>query len=267
MRKNAGQKIIDAYFNSDYYFTKNDKLRVDANGVITSQNTIIGYFDEREDKYGKYQNFLILTLQNFKSQPSWKTHKEQLAKAANEAGYKVIFVKTIDIFYGEIEEPKSDVYKVIPLSQSYKELLEVAKYSQDEDIKTACCGILLEDMEDVVIGYTYNQKIDGEFIHAEDILCEYCNLFNYKINKVVSLLEPCCDCLKKMIELGVEIIIFSQLHKNKWNTTEYIDYTSSIFSKIEKSKSGKPIIYRRNSNELVTKFYRSKNNDNISRRT
>lgn len=262
MRITAGQKVINAYENYEFYFGRNDTLRVDINGRITSQGTIIGYFESCEDNKGNYHDYMILTLRNFKSQPNWKTHKKQLAKAANSSGYKVIFVPDIDIFYSEIPvKPKDNIwYEPMSLDKIYKDLIEVARYSQDKDIKTACCVIKegYGEQEDEVRAYSYNQFINGEFIHAEEVVEEFCRFLGYVQTYYVSLLEPCYNCLKKIVKSGANKIIFAKLHKNKWNTNDFIELTNKIFSKTIKSSSGKPITFKKIENNKVNSFYKAK---------
>ena len=90
---------MEAYLSGSYFhWNKRCTLRIDNNGIITSQNTPMGYITEIEDEYGRYQSFMILTMQNFKSQPNWSKQKRQLAQAANKQDIMVLFVPHIDIF-------------------------------------------------------------------------------------------------------------------------------------------------------------------------
>ena len=104
-------------------------------------------------------------------------------------------------------------------------------------IKTA--AVLIAGSE--ILGYTYNQDLDEGMVHAEEIICKYIRLLD-KTNEdedldpirhytVFSMLEPCYNCLVKLISHNVDIIHFSHLHKDKWNTEEYIQFTNDIFNK------------------------------------
>ena len=211
LRINNATKVIDAFYYGNYYnFNKSDKLRLTEDNVISDQNTAMGKIVEFwDDALDSYSQFLVLTMKNYKSQPTWKSHKLQLIRSAREHGLPVIFVPEIDIGFGVLDK----TYDI--LSDNYKDLIEVAKYSTDPDIKTSCL---------ICSGYT-----------------------------VLSLLEPCFDCLHKLIEQGANRIYFSQLHKDKWNTEDYIQLTNDIWA----NQLGLlyPVKYDRLENSLVTKFY------------
>ena len=257
MSSNAA-RIFEQYYNGDYAHS-GDQIRLRDDDIL-SQGTIIGRIESLEVGEDYYEQFLILSLQNFKSQKNWKTHKKQLAKAANKAGLPVIIVPELDIGFG-LDERQVDY--IVPISFDdiiAKQLIEVAKYSQDEDIKTAACAILPGYCmkQDKVLAYSYNQYIDGEFRHAEDILCSYISCINEYEDSITyySLLEPCYDCLKLLINACAENIKFAACHKDKWNTIPYIQYTNDIMNKDIKSNSGRPIIYEKVSNKYVNKFYK-----------
>lgn len=209
---------------------------------------------------------MILTMQDFKSQPNWKKQKMQLAHAANKQDIMVLFVPRIDIFtgyenadeyfskYSSNETPSSgNFYDLI-----YKDLIKVAKYSQDQDVKTA--SIVYVDNDDAMHQtlLSYNQLLSGEFIHAEEVLCRYCQSVQSLPGCFITLLEPCINCLRHMIELGAEEIYFGQIHKAKWNTTEFIEYTNSIFNKSIKSYRNRPIAFKKIANKKVEAFYKPK---------
>lgn len=257
MRRNAADKVIEAYENYDLYFDKNSLLRVSPEGMITTQNTPIAYFAELEDRDGVYQDFLVITAQNFRSQSNWKKLKKQLADSANRHGYPVVFVKEIDIFYGEIENNAgNDWNQIISKEETFKKMIEIARYSQDKDIKTACCAF---NENDELIAYTYNQEIAGGFVHAEQILLQYIDALQLgTVNTWLTLLEPCEHCLNSMVEAGAETIWFGHLHKDKWNTQSYIDLTNSIFARAITSYRGRPIVYRKYCSKAIEAFYKPK---------
>ena len=138
----------------------------------------------------EFNQILVITMQDFKSQPSWKIHKKQLAKAANNWGYEVVFIPEIDIGFGQANYQTS--HKPKGYNEYVDDLIKVAKYSKD-DIKTACVAINSIANVDTILSYSYNQFIDGEWKHAEDILCRS---LQYKPTKFYCLLEPCEHCLK-----------------------------------------------------------------------
>lgn len=263
MRKNNAEETLFSY--GDFYYRKNNPIRISNEGIITSQNTIIGYIYDGEVSNGEmYYNFLVLTMQDFKSQKSWKTHKKQLAEAANKCGYMVIFVPNIDIFTGfENNESLSSsqsfgvrYYQTFP--EIFEGLIKVAKYSQDNDLQTACWAAISDKFAESDCIFAYNQLIDGEYVHAEEILCRYLECKTYESRLFVTLLEPCVDCLQRMVNAGAETIFFGHTHKKKWDTREYIDYTNNIFYREVKSNRGRPIVFRKWCNSKVDKFYAPK---------
>ena len=253
-RETNAEKIITGCYIGGYFGNKADKLRLIDN-IIYDMGTPIGKcLDKFDETMDEYSQLLILTMQDFKSQPSWKTHKKKLVKAANAQGLPVIFVPQLDMGFGKTE-----------ITQwSTDELIKVAKYSQDEDIKTA--AVLMAGQE--VIAYTYNQDLDEGMVHAEDILCKYIRLLDQaneedgldpiKHYTVYSMLEPCYNCLVKMIGHNVDIIHFSHLHKDKWNTEEYIQFTNDIFNKDVRTEWNYPVSYHRNAINKIEKFYEVK---------
>lgn len=252
MSTNA-DRIFDQYYNGSYAH-KGDQLRL-RDDEIYSKGTLIGKIENLEYYDGYYENFLVLSLRTFKSQKNWKTHQKQLAKAANEAGMPVIIVPELDIGFG-LEDTSKDVRVIIYNSE---ELITVAKYSQDEDVKTAVCAIKHGNFvtSDKVIAFSYNQYIDGEWMHAEDILCKYleCKELAEDDLEFHTLLEPCYDCLKAMILSGGHRILFAACHKDKWNTSKYIQYVNDIQTKEVRSNSGRPVTYFKFDSRKANKFY------------
>lgn len=258
-RETNAEKIITGCYVGGYFGSKADKLRL-INNVIYDMGTPIGKFiDKWDNEMDEYSQLLVLTMQDFKSQPSWKTHKKKLVEAANAQGLPVIFVPQIDIGFGT---------ELLTFHSDYigQELIKVAKYSQDEDIKTA--AVLMTGQE--IIAYAYNQELDqiSGMIHAEEILCQYIRLLDQsneeeglepiKHYTVYSMLEPCYNCLVKLISHNVDIIHFSHLHKDKWNTEEYIQFTNDIFNKDVRTEWNYPVSYHRNIDKKIEKFYEVK---------
>lgn len=249
MRTTNVEKIFYAYTDGSVYYNKSDKLRLDENNRIIDNGTPIGFFDERyNEETDSFDNFLILTLQDFKSQPSWKNHKKQLALEANKQGFYVLFVPLIDIGFGI--NPMS-MYLRTSLNSIVNDLLKIAKYSQDEDIKTACIGL---DYENKVYVYTYNQLIFGEIEHAEIVLTKYLRNLNSGIT-VYSLLEPCTKCIRAMRDAGAYAIWYSHPHKAKWNTYEYIQLTNDIWTKRYLAFDGMALSYNILAHPKIDKFY------------
>lgn len=263
MRRTIAEEVILSYLNGGFFYRKGNTLKISQSGVITSQNTVMGYFSELEAPDGRYRNFLILTAQNFKSQKNWESQKKALALAANKQEYMVLFVPEIDIFMecenneNSTSSQSSGNLHYQTFDETYTVLIRTAKYSQDKDLQTAAMATLDNEIgPDCVL--SYNQLIDGEFVHAEDVLCQYLECSEQQSKTFIMLLEPCAKCLESMIECGAENIFFGQLHKPKWNTDDYIQITNDIFNKTMLAHSDKPIVLRRMYNKKVDSFYKAK---------
>ena len=252
MSTNA-ERIFEQYMNGDWG-KPNDKIRLRGQDIL-SEGTPIGYIHEYEDECEFTQRIVLLTLQDFKSQHSWKTHRKQLAMAANKAGFPVVFVDQLDMGFGIMYDIAEDT---IPA-----QLIKVAKYSQDEDIKTACCVTLYYDNTDKPSKlYSYNQLIDGEYIHAEEVVLNYIESLGIdKIRTIYSMLEPCYDCLQKTISFMPRYIIYFKNHKVKWDTFNYIQLSNDLFAGrylSEVNNTTYKMHYDKKHDKLIEKFYEEK---------
>ena len=252
MSTNA-ERIFEQYMNGDWG-KPNDKIRLRGQDIL-SEGTPIGYIHEYEDECEFTQRIVLLTLQDFKSQRSWKTHRKQLAMAANKAGFPVVFVEQLDMGFGIMYDIAEDT---IPA-----QLIKVAKYSQDEDIKTACCVTLYYDNTDKPSKlYSYNQLIDGEYVHAEEVVLNYIESLGIdKIRTIYSMLEPCYDCLQKTISFMPRYIIYFKNHKAKWDTWDYIQLSNDLFAGrylSEVNNMTYRMHYDKKHDKLIEKFYEEK---------
>lgn len=252
MKQNNAERVIGHYITAWALYARSDTLRMQDDYTITSCGTPIGKIIPGElNQLDEYVDFLVLTAQDFKSQPSWRAHKRALAKAANNAGLLVVFVPQLDIGFGLGEQSYEDkeIYAVNKL------LLRIAKYSTDPDIKTAAACFKQGD----ILALSYNQFVNDTWHHAEQVLVDYaltidkntCDLVDWQM-----LLEPCTNCLSSMIKVGAQSMIFSQKHKQKWDTDEYIDMTQDIFNGKLRSPNGHKICLRKLNDLMVDKFYK-----------
>ena len=250
-RETNAEKIITGCYVGNYFGSKADKLRLIDN-VIYDTGTPIGKFiewwDELKDEYAQ---LLVLTMQDFKSQPSWKTHKKKLIEAANAQGLPVVFVPDIDIGFGTIT-------RKLDFETIGKELIKVAKYSV---VKSS--AVLAAGQE--ILAYTYSQDLDEGIVSAEEILCKFIRLID-KTNEeecldpivhyfVYSTIEPDYKSLVKLISHNVDIIQFSHLHDQSLNTEDYIQFTNDIFSKAVRTEQNYSVSYYRNIDKKIEKFY------------
>jgi deoxycytidylate deaminase len=254
MSSNA-ERIFEQYMNGDWGKPK-DKIRLRGQDIL-SEGTPIGYIHEYEDEYEFTQRIVILTLQDFKRHSSWKTHRKQLAMAANKVGFPVIFVTQLDMGFGLMYDITEDT---IPA-----QLVKIAKYSQDEDIKTACCVTLYYDdlsTDKPSKLFSYNQLIDGEYMHAEEVVLKYIESLGIeKIRTIYSMLEPCYNCLQKAVDFKPQYIVYFQNHKVKWDTWGYIQLSNDLFAgqyKTEVNGRQYKIQYSKLHDKLIEKFYKEK---------
>lgn len=261
-RQSNSDRIMENFFNGTYYGSSKDKLRLNGDNEILDCGTIIGKFVEGFDEFkNEYKQYLILTLQDFKSQPSWSKHKKDLIVAAKKAGIIVIFVPELDMGFG-LNKNKT-ICKNTPINEFYTDLLKIAKYST-ENIKAASCLIKpgFGEYKDEVIAYTYNQTDNDNIVqHAEDILIDYIKLFEKEpeleegYGQFVSLIEPTESSLQEMIDIGASRIFFATPHSNKYNTSAYIQLVNDISNKSITSINNKPVKYERVQDTRVEKFY------------
>lgn len=268
-KQSNAERVIYNFINNCWYNThKNDAMRLTSDNEVYDRNTKIGEFIETYDEAeGMVFQFLVLTLQNWKSQSNWKTHKKQLAYEANQAGIFVVFVKEFATEFGNSPRPEIDMNSYM-MDNEQNNLIEVAKYSQD-DIKTACCaGILYVGpyfyTPTKPIVYTYNQDVTGDgYTHAEEILYRYLDYYiedyndlqYYDLLYLYSLLEPCEDCLRNAIHHNSPMINFGHKHKEKWNTDSYYNLLDQIQAKDITLEDNRPIRYNYLPTDTIDKFY------------
>ena len=254
---NIVRVINDLIFGENYY-TKSDNIRVVRDNLSTTimdRGTMLGYLLEGyNDEAQEYLRFLVLDLADYKSDPLRTKHKKELAKEANNSGIFVVFVPVFDLGFGTNAEAYRSEF-----NKNYEYLLKTAKFSPDKDIKTA--AMLIERAHDGhgdILCLTYNQyNSDNVMTHAEDILVMYTQMADYIPDELacISLYEPCADCLNKLLSLNVDTILWSEPHKPKWNTDEYIQLTNDIWIGLKKNISNGRVIYKRAVHKKVTKFY------------
>lgn len=253
-KENNITRVINDLIYEEGYYTKGDSLRVVRQSTtdILDRGLIIGTFVEGYcHEVAEYLRFLVLDLVDYKSDPLRTKHRKQLAKAANENGIYVIFVPRFDIGFGS--EPIKSEY-----NRNYEYLLKVAKFSPDKDIKTA--AMLIErkpDLSGDILCLTYNQyDLENNMAHAEYILSLYYKLSDYTPTVAcVSMYEPCVQCIKSLLSINTDTIFWSEPHKAKWNTEEYIQFTNDIWIGRIKSNENHKVTYLRCEHKKVTHFY------------
>lgn len=249
-------RVFDHFYYGKWLYKKTDKIRLADDGcTIERLGTPIAKIIGTEVD-GVYDELLVVTLQKFKSDKQWEISKKRLITFARKVfGIPTIFIPHLDVGFGEYKES----YPNIRLHSLTETLIKVAKFSTD-DIKTAVGAIRKDNEGEEIVAYSFNQCIDGEYQHAEAILIKYCNMLNLIVYSFYSLLEPCDNCLQKMINVGAQCIEYSYCHKDKWNNDNYIQLVNDIQSHTLLNND-KPIIYRKLISTQVNKFYNNLKGD------
>lgn len=226
MTKRTAKMAIDRLQGEYVKFAKNSDITA-RNDEVYYHNLLIAKVDDHG-----YTNRLIVSLQNFKTEPKLRQAKRDLVKAAVDVGYEIIFVPELDLGFG-VEESHDCSESTIETI-----LIEVAKHSE-EDIKTAAIAYVEnEDGTHKILGLAFNQKdtyeYDNSVIHAEQVLCNYIvdlELYGDEKLRYYSLLEPCEKCLKRMIANQACGIYYFVNHKAKWDTIGYLQLCNDIWNK------------------------------------
>lgn len=260
MKETNTERVILNYVMGKTYQPKSDRLRLIDNEIY-NHNTRIGYFYE-DSLDGEWLKYLILPLQDFKRDPSWKKHKIQLAHEANKFGIRVVFDNDFDIGLGN-NEPNIEYFGDTELIE---DLLKVAKYSQDKEIKTAACTTTIDPRDynspifDRVIAYSYNQLLNEDsWLHAEKAVSDYVLLMCERPKRWVTLLQPCEHCLKSILDTEATYITYAYPHKDKWNTDGYFELVDKLCNNCKRyyqsTSLNLPVFYGRTHNVKVNKFY------------
>lgn len=248
MRRTNADRMFDTHYDSVWEYNKNDSIRLNEDsGVISDYNTPIGKLitsEEYNEFVDEYPTFIILTMQDFKSQRTWQSHKLQITKSANDRGLPVIYVPEIDMGFGINKIDTCD------LMITMENLLRIAKLHN-----TVTAGaLLLNDM----VYYTIGQHIDYEEYKPVDI-------FKYVIEPdmsdlaYLSIVEPNTREIMALRDIGVRHIYFVIPLKNL--TQYHIELTNDIFNKTLTDSNGLPIVYKRIHDLKIEKWYKKKGED------
>ena len=189
MTKTNADRMFESYMDGSYYYKKTDSIRCLDEQTITDYNTPIGRIEDLECGDGIYRQFVVLSLQQFKSQRNLKTHIKQIVKAAARAGYLVLFVDSVDIGFGQtmVMEPDKlhlqrlmDIYKLsnCPVENA-KNSVGVIDNCYHESFGKSYTRAL----------YTMTQFIDDTTYTPEDILLLYLKAENKKVYPKVKVMS------------------------------------------------------------------------------
>ncbi len=254
----VAEQIIKRYENADVYNQKGSmRIEFDEHRDIATiyvGSLPIAMIRDIEIQNGTYMSMMLITAQDFKEPRLWKSYKQKLAKAANDAGILVLFTRAIDFGFGEPQVGMMQ-YDVDPI---YDKLIEIAKCSND-DVKTAAA--VFNDKGELIV-MSYNQFLERDVwsspIHAEKAIELFLDSdWNTSTGPYIDwqmILEPCYECLKGMIDRGARRIIFAARHKDKWNTVDYMNLRNDILVGDIRDKNEYHIRFYKWYNEKVNKF-------------
>lgn len=226
---NSGEKIIYKYLNGERWFNKKDKLMLTKQDVIMDYNAPLGYFEAIEIN-DRYIHFLVLTLQNFKSNKNWQRYKKQLIKAASYSLINVIFVNQIDIF-------EDDVYNTndsLSLRVLDKVIIDIMKLTDARNGAIICGSNMLRFN-------TYYSYCQNDY-SAIELLLYFISDKNLNNLQIISLIEPNEEELLLLIDNKVNSIKFYKTLSQYSN--EQIQIVNDILNKDIKVNNS-PIRYNK----------------------
>lgn len=245
------ERMFNSYLDAAHYYHKGDSLRINDEGVILDNGTPIAYLESKYDIHEDiYQQYLVVTLQVFKSQQSWRNHLRNIADyAMNILGYRVIFVPEIDMGFGVNNAELSTI-------THYYQMLKLKEWFKQEPIT-----VVEEQINDnnEVIGnktyYSFNQPINDKLILGSIILSSYLHEDIYDNEyKIVSLLELDEHSLIHMLEYNT-ISSFTYAVERDDMTYGRLQTINDILSKRIRNQYNRPIQYKCVKHNKVTKIY------------
>ena len=256
MTKTNADRMFESYMDGSYYYKKSDSIRLNNDNVISDYNTPIGYIDDLECEDGMYHQFVILSLQQFKSQKNWKAHIKQIVKAANRAGYLVVFVDSVDTGFGrpKIEENLSvhisrmiDIYKMSNHQGSIKNAGAIVDMCWDDELDSPMYTRAL---------YTMSQDINCEEYEPDDIFSLYMRADNKHItgHNLYLLFAPPASYIDNLIECGVETITFFKTSLYPYTKYDY-EFFDRVYTKKVLTFSGRPLKIQKQNSKEVERFF------------
>lgn len=255
MNKTNADRMLESYMDGAYYYKKTDSIRLTDDNIITDYNTPIGRIEDLECEDGMYHQFVILSLQQFKSQRSWKAHIKQIVKAANKVSYFVLFVDSVDIGFGRPQVFENrDIH--------IKRLLDIYKMSNHKGLLKNAGGIVDDYYDDSTNNYytralyTMSQDIDECEYEPDDILYLYLTADNKHIysHKLYLLFAPPAAYMENLINSGIYLIYYFKTSLYPYSSYDY-DFFDRIYSKQILSFDGGPIRIDKLNSKEVDKFF------------
>lgn len=249
LRTNA-DRMFSRWYDGGWYYRKDDSIRLLEDNTIVDYNTPIGKLvdDAYDELSDRYIQFVILTMQQFKGQKTWKSHKLQIAKSANKFGFPVIYVPQIDMGFGV-----NEVMTYNNLDGIYNDLLTLANQHKTDKV-----AVLIKydgDLETLM--YATEQDFGANEIASPVEVFKYNLSVNESNLTYISLIEPSANEINELVELGVSRIYFGiPLEKP---LSYHIDIVNSILVKNTRDTNGLPIKYHRMRNIKVNKWYERRN--------
>ena len=162
------ERVFDHFYTGKTWYEKDDKFRLYINeDTVTWQieynHTVIAeVFEKNIDELDEYHTFLVVTMQNFKSDRTWNNARNKLIKYAEANNIFVIYVPQVDIGFGLIVRQP---YEPIPEEDIFSNIIFMFdKRWPSRNI----CALAVWTTDDIqnIVGYAKDQDL----YKAEDIL-------------------------------------------------------------------------------------------------
>ena len=258
-RGNNAQRMFDSYLDGSWYYKKGDSIRLDtSNNYILDGGTPIGRIEDLYEPYTDcYNQYVILTMQTFKSKPMLKKKIKQIALEAIRQGYPVIFVDYIDIGFGEPAQfVETDDKSFEAYYAKLIRLLDIQKFESPYEKNAMMLYTIVEEGELIYnrTFYCMTQERDWEIQTPEQILVNYLSA-KYIAGKrygVISVTEPIGKNLQSLLNLGAKCIAFAK--GNKHHSDDTLDYQDLINAGVVTNKLGEKVILSWVPNNKVNKY-------------
>lgn len=250
-RKTNADRMFDSYYEDFWYYRKDDSIRLNEDFIITDNHTSIGIMvnGDYNELVDDYSNYILLTMQDFKSQRTWKTHRLQIAKSAINRGLPVIYVPEIDIGFGINVLSSYDNN----LNDLYDKLLSLAIQHKTDQI-----GAIIKYNADVMnIWAAPEQELEYKDVDKPIDILKHILTPDESDLTYVSLVEPTTREINALIDVGVRRIYFAIPLKD--TTLYHIDLVNSILNRSRKDNQGLPIKYRCFKHSKILKWHERRN--------
>ena len=211
------ERIFDHFYTGKGWYEKTDKFRLDDKTVIYN-HTPMGKLEENFiEELDEYHTFLIVTLQNFKSDRTWSSAKNALIKYAENHDIFVIYKWQIDIGFGlttltDYETIAFCTHNIVAFDSTHKLVSATKNYAE-----------LLGELpdKDEMIGIALDQSL----YKASDILIWYKSVheeYNELPLRLITLYCPEATQIYNAVDAGVYSLTYLIFHYDDKTKTQKV---------------------------------------------